>query len=475
MATSETNFVSALGVGSGIDTKSISKALAEAEIAPRQMAIERKLDDADRRVAGFSALTLAIGELKQKFDALKDKSSFASVSGSSSNASVASVAVSGAASPGRYELENVVLATEQRTVSGNFSSATQTLNSGNSFTLSFAFGSGDTTIVSINAAASNPQGVVDAINDQNIGVSAVLLNNGDASNPYQILLSGSTGADNSFTVATDDSSNPGVAVADLSLTTTLQNAGDASLTYQGISVTRESNTIADLIPGASVSLLAATSAGEKVAINLATNISETKSKFVDLVDQYNQTMSDIGVLMGDRSEDEEDLYSGSLQADPVARRIRNELRAMLTGDSSSPSGGLTAFWQLGLNIDRNGVASINEATLEGKLQSSLADVRKLFSADTDNQSAFSTDAAGIAGDASKTLGQYISYRGILPLNETSARTKSADLTERLEALEAKLEKIQQRYLRQFAYMDQAVAWSSSVSSSIVSSIGKGGG
>lgn len=471
MATSSPDFVQALGGGSGIDTKAISKALAEAQITPRQTRVEDKIDALERRNSGLSALSLALSNLKDSFDALKDKSTFAGVSGSNSHPESFKATVGAGAESGAHDIVVNNIAAAQRTTSSTYSASDTALNSGAAMTINFSFNDGSTEAVSVSAAQSTPEGVVEEINSADIGVTALLVDTGDASNPYQILLVGEEGTDNGFSVTTDDSANPGNPVADLAFGTTLQAAANAEIEYQGITIYRQTNTIDDVVPGVSLQLLDTTPSGETAHLTLSRDVSSVKERILALVDQYNQTMDDINVLGGERSDNEEDVYSGSLSGETLLTRVKSQLRGLLVEDSSTPSGDLTAFWQLGLTISRTGVASVNEATLDSVLQASFEDVRKLFSADTDDQSIYSSAAAGIAGDASKDLADLISYRGALQVSERYSNEQLSTLEVKLEELKNKLEDIEQRYLRQFARMEEMVSAANSRRGGIVSSIG----
>ena len=81
----------------------------------------------------------------------------------------------------------------------------------------------NTQSASSGAAAASPNGVVYAINQQTstTGISAELINTGIGSNPYRIVLTGETGADNSFSVTVTNVSDNST-VSDLSFSTTLQ-------------------------------------------------------------------------------------------------------------------------------------------------------------------------------------------------------------------------------------------------------------
>ena len=79
MAVSSTNFVSALGTGSGIDIKALAQSLVDAERKPKADSIQGSIDKSKNRVSGYTATQLAVNELQKAFDGLKSESDFRSV------------------------------------------------------------------------------------------------------------------------------------------------------------------------------------------------------------------------------------------------------------------------------------------------------------------------------------------------------------------------------------------------------------
>ena len=93
------------------------------------------------------------------------------------------------------------LAQAQRNVSNQYSSTTQTLNSGGAFSLTITPGSGTATTVSISAGNDTPAGVVSAINAAGAGYTASLVATDAAATSYRIVLEGATGSTNTFVVS----------------------------------------------------------------------------------------------------------------------------------------------------------------------------------------------------------------------------------------------------------------------------------
>ena len=148
--------------------------------------------------------------------------------------------LSGETLRGTYDITVSQIATEQRTTSNTFTSVNQSL-SDSSFDLTISIGNQSVTNHTISVDTATPDGVVTAINDSNIGVTASLVRLGNAADEYQILLQGDKGSEGAFTVSSnvdlglDESSN------------TLQNAGNAQFVFNGLSIERETNEINDLV------------------------------------------------------------------------------------------------------------------------------------------------------------------------------------------------------------------------------------
>ncbi|NBW47861.1 MAG: hypothetical protein EBR46_06975, partial [Betaproteobacteria bacterium] len=129
MAVSSTNFVSALGTGSGIDIKALAQSLVDAERKPKEELIQVSIDKSKNKVSGYTATQLAVNELQKAFDGLKSESDFRSFKLSNSQPSAVTASVAGAARTGGYEISVTQVAQGQRSVSTAFSSG-QALDTG---------------------------------------------------------------------------------------------------------------------------------------------------------------------------------------------------------------------------------------------------------------------------------------------------------------------------------------------------------
>ena len=93
----------------------------------------------------------------------------------------------------------------------------------------------------------------------------------------------------------------------------------------------------------------------------------------------------------------------------------------------------------------------------------------MFTADTDSQATSSNDAAGLAGDLNKLISDATNSSSYLVTQQktlaSSVSTRQAELTE----LEERMERVEERYHRQFLAMQQIIDQMNSTRESMESS------
>ena len=216
-----TDTISALGAGSGVDVKSLASSLVDAERVPKKEAINNKITKAEKGISGYAAIKFVLDGMKTAFMNLKDQSDFNSVTPRISQPG--SVAVKATTASGTHSINVINLATAQRRVSSGFAAGNTPLNGGQAFDLSLSVhGKTPAELINIPAGFDTPGGIVAYINAANKGVTANLVNTGEATNPFKIMITGATGATSDFTI-----SSP---IAGLGFATPLQSSGFASNT-----------------------------------------------------------------------------------------------------------------------------------------------------------------------------------------------------------------------------------------------------
>jgi flagellar hook-associated protein 2 len=295
--------------------------------------------------------------------------------------------------------------------------------------------------------------MVSAINGAKLGVTAQLINTG---NGHQIVLTGDTGVANTFSMTTSGT-NPTSPVSTISFSQSLQEAADASFKVNGLTVTRSTNSVNDVIDGVTLDLFANTTGAARLDLNRDTT--GIKDNIKGLVTAYNEFEETLKIL-GDRASEVEE-FGGALAGDSSLQSIRSQVRAMITDTSSTPGTTITAARNVGLSVDRYGKLDLDESKLDTALQDNFTEVSTLFSAGTNNKSIYSTAPGGLAGDAINKIEKMLLSTGTIDTQSKSAADKITKYKEELAVLDERMEKLMTRYMNQFSIMESIVGNSKS--------------
>ena len=454
MATS--SIVNTLGAGSGIDVKALAQSLVDAEKTPKKERIDEKIAKTEAKITGYGAVKFALSELKNAFAKINDASDFNSIKPSNTQPSAFGVTASSTAEAGSYSIEVVRTALAQRTASSNFAARSTPLNGGAAFKLNLTVGGvskGD-----INVTTATPAGMASAINGAKLGVTAQLINTGSG---FNVVVTGETGAAQNFSLTSDDGTatgnNPKVPVTGVSFTTSLQTATDASFKVNGLTVTRGSNTVNDVIEGVTLDLFASTTGAARLDLNRDT--AGIKDNLKGLVTAYNDFESTLKIL-GDRASEVED-FGGALAGESLLQSVRNQVRALVTNTSSTPGTNIRAARDVGLSLDRLGKLTLDDAKLDAALQNNFTQVSTMFTAGTNNKSIYSPAPAGLAGEAVNSIEKMLLSTGLIDTQTKSAAAQIVKHKEELKVLDERMEKLMTRYMSQFSVMESIVGNSNS--------------
>jgi flagellar hook-associated protein 2 len=464
MASTSTNLISALGAGSGVDVKALAESLVEAERAPRKEIIDKKITQTEARISGYGALKFALSELQTAFKKLNDTSDFNSVTAASSQPTAVGITTNSSATPGIYNIEVSRLAQATRWATESMASSTSALNSGSAFDLTLTVGG---TATAISVATDTPAGIVSAVNAKtaDTGISAQLINTGSA---YKLVFTGQEGADNDFTIT---STAAGLTMS----STALQTAQDAKFSINDIEVTSSTNTVSDAMDGITLNLYAVTTSAARVTLTQDTSAIKTNLK--GLVTAYNEFADSVNVL-GDRASAVEE-FGGALAGDSLLQTIKTQVRSMMTGDftlytdstnlTGAQNTNLNAAWQVGLSFDRDGKLNLDETTLDTAFANYPDELITLFTADTNNLSAYSSSSAGLAGTAVRDIDKLLRSTGLIAEQTTNANKKLDQFRDDLLKIEERMTALNERYMKQFSLMESMVGSSTKMREGMKSS------
>ena len=237
--------------------------------------------------------------------------------------------------------------------------------------------------VTLDTKDQSLQGIRDAINKANIGVTATIVSDGGA-NPYHLVVtSNKTGASSAMKIGVsgDGDQAPDAAIAALmgydpggaqGLTQT-SGAQDTKLTMNGIEVTSKSTTVEDAIQGVSlnVSTLGSTT------LNVSQDTSTVSDSINAFVKAYNTLNSTIANLTGYNASTK---TGGALQGDSAVRSIQSQLRRQLTTSVEGLGGKLTNLSQVGISFQKDGSLAVDSSKLSTAISNNFSDIGGLFAA-----------------------------------------------------------------------------------------------
>lgn len=468
-----TNFVNALGAGSGIDIKKLATDLMEATREPRKAIIDDKITKSEARISGYGVLRFSIDELKKAFEGLNDLSDFASLQTSNSQPSAFGVTAGPTAAAAAYSVKVNQVAEAQRITTNGFEARNTELNGGAAFALSLSVNNG--AAQTINVSTDTPAGIVSAINGAGLGLSAQLIQT-SGSQPWKVVITGQTGEAQKFTLSSNSSVNLGLPSYQpdpndanappvlVNASNWLQSAANANLEVNGLAVSRATNTINDVVDGVTFNLFTPTAAGSTARLELNRDTSGIVGKIEALVTAYSEFEDNVKIMTDRASEVEE--FGGILAGDRLVQSVRAQVREMLTATSSTPGSTIRAPRDVGLSFDRNGALQLDKEKLANALQNNFDEVAQLFSANTNNQSTFSAAPAGVAGDAVKKLDAMMRSTGLIAQQTDNTNKQIDQYKAQLERLEDQMQKLLERYMRQFTAMESIVGSSNSLRESL---------
>ncbi len=513
--------------GSGLNISEIVDSLVEAETAPQVNKIQKDIDNRNAAISGYALVANELGKLKTFTDSLSGSSAF-SVSSSSS---AIDVKVNNQAEAKSFDAQISVssLAQAQTLEFSGFSSKTESINLG-SIAIDFgswsnnSFSANNSKVsqtVTVSSANNTLNGLAESLTAIE-GVNATVTDKGDGT--FSLIVNSDTGSKNALKLTvTEDSSDSGLSQFDTTSNNSSKQvvaAQDASINLNGVSVTRETNLVTDLIDGYEFKLNSTTSA--------AASISSTTDKAIafgtisEFVDTYNSVTSTLAALTQNGANGQE---KGVLSRDITVQSIQRNLRSMITSELPGYGENGRYLSELGVKTMRDGSISLSEAdfnkafekepilfdvivnsmatsdnalvtashtssvlipkagsynfvanddgsaTLDGVslTGSTLADGTMQYISTTGDTKGLRLSVSGTVSSATVFYGQSLSDKltsfiedmvaatGDLEKSKSRASSLISEYNEDKATMDAKVESIRERYMQQFSAMEAAVS------------------
>ncbi|SDB17360.1 flagellar filament capping protein FliD [Pseudomonas sp. NFACC13-1] len=456
-----------LGLGSGLDTTAIVKALVDSDKAAKQGQITRATTTTANSISGVGTLKSLLAAFNT---AMKDLSStttpqFSGYAATSSAPGVVTATAGNSAVNGTYAIKVTNLATASKVTSAAFAGGTAS-----------AIPSGTLTIAQkgVNYNLNVPDGstlqsVRDAINaDTSLkaaGVSANIVT--DSFGSRLVLGSTTTGAGSDISVSgiagleIDGTNVVGANNAPLTAT----SAGaigalalDANFSVDGMVLTSKSNTVSTAISGLTLNLVGVAGDGTST-VTVAPNNDGLKASIQKFVDAYNAIANSITALTKPSLDDDGKLtVPAKLTGDALPRSLLAAIRTPLSETGAGDK--LTSLAQLGITTDqKTGALNFNtvkftEAMSDKKLS---GEVQTLF-----------TGTNGLLERMGKAIEPYTQTGGILDQRTSTLTKTQTRLKNDQEALDRRVETLTAVLTKKYNDMDTLVGKLKATASNITS-------
>ncbi len=264
---------------------------------------------------------------------------------------------------------NNVADTDQITISG-------TDHDGNAVTGTYTIT--DRTTDTIGDLLTEIQNVFKSVDPTNTVTASV---NGSG----QIVVTDDWGGDSQITINIIAKNNASNGTLDFgTVTTTTEGysmevtAGqDAKVKIDGVNVIRSSNSIDDVISGATLNI-ARVEAGSTVDVNISRDTDSIKTSVNGFITQYNSIID----FVNKEFKFNEDLESaGTLSGETTLSSIKTSIQSIITGTIPLLPAGENAISLIGITSDSDGKLSLKDSTFLAEINSDFNKVKRMFIAE----------------------------------------------------------------------------------------------
>lgn len=378
--------ISSTGIGSGLDVTSIISQLSALEKQPLK-ALQTKAAKLQTQLSTVSQIQSQVAVLASAATKLSSVLDWKGITSSSSNSSAVTVSATTAATPSNFNVEVSALAKAQSiampTTVGSpaLPTSTEQLGYGK---LTIQVGSKTPVEVTIADGKGTLTDIAKAINAASgVGVTATVMNDGTGKQNL-LIRSNSTGTDGAFTITATEGTGGSISVPsnlsrlsyvagsyNMAATQTAQNA---TMTVNGVAVSSQTNTFADVVPG--VTLTAAQLTTQPAVVTVARDTAAITKNVQDFISAYNALNS---TLAEATKYDATTGAAGVLQGDSVATGLGNALRSVMGATINSGST-YTRASQLGITAALGGALSLDASKLTAAMAADQDNTQKFFTA-----------------------------------------------------------------------------------------------
>lgn len=446
--------ISSLGAGSGVLTSTVIDQLKAADTAAMITPIDKKIALQQQKGSALNLLNSLLTTFKSSANALGDSSLYQQRSVSGNNSAVSVTADAGVAVQS-FSISNAQMALNDVKESGSFSSTGSNIASG-SGTINMTVGgltykidyTASTTLDSLKESINNIAGG---------SVKASTLQVG--TNDYRLVLtSKQTGADQAITLSDSAGGTLDSKLLAYDATTntngmqSIQAARDASFKYNGITMTRSTNTITDITPGMTLNLLQNQDSSSSANISISQDTQAISNELNTFVQSYNSLTSQItSMTTSDSTAGTVGIFNGDNSINSITRDINQIITSISNSGFSLP--------QFGIDLDEKGTMSFNSSTFTTKFNSDpVASEAFLSGSSTVDPNGNSITTDGLFTTLNAMLDGYTNSTGIMSTmitgSDDALKSLNTNKTRAQDLLTARYDTMTARFVQYDSIMTQ---------------------
>ena len=429
-----------LGFGSGIDTATLIDDLANASRQPKIEALQTRVQANQAKISALATLTSSIDNFASSLAEVVSEGSFRTQP-TVSDTSIMTAKLSGSGGNiGSLSARMTVhaLAAGQTLYSGVQASSTDPIGQG-AMTLSVG---GTDYAIAIDGTNDSLEGLAAAINASGSGVTANIVSDGGG---YRLVTKGATGTANAFTLTADAGADPNLSnfTWDGATGMTLgQAATDAVVEVDGMTLTRGKNTIDDIIPGISLTLVKA-DPSKSVVLGAERQSTNIKSTLNDFMSVYNTVL---GTLNSSRNQ-----FGSEFGLRQFERGFNGLTTQKLTSHAT-----INKLSDIGIYTNRDGTIALDSKRFETAFAADPDAVEALLRPPTGP----GVDAAanpGISGVMTTLKKSMVDDNGALDAIKDRLTEVSKQYEKDLDRIETREDNYRARLEKQFSGMDARIS------------------
>lgn len=444
------------GLMSGLDTDAIIESLVNVKTAQLVAPLEDEVVEYTSMKSALEDVETALSGMRSAASTLKYLSTYEGRIGNSSSSSDVEIqTVSQSAIKGTYIVTVNDLAQADREYFNGVSDSDVTQFGTGTINIE---SNGISTAIEIDATNNTLEGIRDAINASGAEVIASIVNDGDPTNPYRLVLTSTeTGADaaiiqdiHTVLTLTRDAVTSGLAV---------NMAQDANFLVNGLQMYSESNTVTGAIPGVSFTMLIDGNGLSNITISVNEDYSNAGENIASFINAYNEMTAEF------KNQFAVDPTTGAsigvLASDFTLQTIQGRLNEYIL--TLQPQLGGNAFHslsQIGITLDSDGFLELDQTVLTNSLAEDSDSVARLFQG-------MSSDVGGIADFVYDYLSDVTDpSTGILYEKKQIWQRAIDDDIDQIEVYEERIANYEQSLKDKFLYLEQTLLALQNKSSSL---------